>query len=86
MVRDALVKRASTLGIESVYGAGKATLIEQVQSDVAQQTADIGIIIEKIYWVGTLGLPGNVVGAINAKIQATQMAVQRQNEVAQATA
>lgn len=86
MVRDALVKRASTLGIESVYGAGKATLIESVQADVSKQTADIGIIIEKIYWVGTLGLPENVVGSINAKIQATQMAVQRQNEVAQATA
>src|SRR5690606_2779718 len=34
MVRDALVKRASTLGIESVYGSGKAALIEQVQQDV----------------------------------------------------
>lgn len=86
MIRDALVKRASTLGIESVYGSGKATLIENVQDDVAAQTASIGIIIEKIYWVGTLGLPDNVVGSINAKIQATQMAEQRRNEVAQARA
>lgn len=86
MVRDALVKQASTLGIESVYGAGKASLIEAVQADVAKQTAEIGIVIEKIYWVGTLGLPENVVDAINEKIQATQRAVQRQNEVAQATA
>ncbi|MFT9637418.1 SPFH domain-containing protein [Alcaligenes phenolicus] len=86
MVRDALVKRASSLGIESVYGAGKASLIEQVQADVAGQTGDIGITIEKIYWVGELGLPETVVGSINAKIQATQMAAQRQNEVAQARA
>src|SRR5690606_7937898 len=86
MVRDALVKRASALGIESVYGAGKASLIEQVQADVAGQTGDIGITIEKIYWVGELGLPETVVGSINAKIQATQMAAQRQNEVAQARA
>lgn len=86
MVRDALVKRASALGIESVYGAGKASLIEQVQDDVAQQTGDIGIVIEKIYWVGELGLPDTVVGSINAKIQATQMAEQRRNEVAQAKA
>lgn len=86
MVRDALVKRASSLGIESVYGAGKASLIEQVQADVAEQTGDIGITIEKIYWVGELGLPETVVGSINAKIQATQMAAQRQNEVAQARA
>lgn len=86
MVRDALVKRASSLGIESVYGAGKASLIEQVQADVAGQTGNIGITIEKIYWVGELGLPETVVGSINAKIQATQMAAQRQNEVAQARA
>src|SRR3546814_17605029 len=38
MVRDALVKRASTLGIESVYGSGKAALIEAVQKDVTDQT------------------------------------------------
>lgn len=86
MVRDALVKRASSLGIESVYGAGKASLIEQVQADVAGQTGDIGITIEKIYWFGELGLPETVVGSINSKIQATQMAAQRQNEVAQARA
>lgn len=86
MVRDAMVKRASTLDIESVYGAGKAELIELVQADVAKQTAEIGIIIEKIYWIGTLGLPESVVASINEKTQATQRAVQRQNEVAQAIA
>lgn len=86
MVRDALVKRASTLDIESVYGAGKAELIELVQADVSAQTSEIGIVIEKIYWIGTLGLPESVVAAINEKIQATQRAVQRQNEVAQAVA
>lgn len=86
MVRDALVKRASALNIESVYGAGKASLIEQVQADVAKQTESIGIVIEKIYWVGDLGLPETVVGAINAKIQATQMAEQRRNEVEQSKA
>lgn len=86
MVRDALVKRASSLGIESVYGAGKAQLIELVQEDVTAQTEQIGIVVEKIYWVGTLGLPANVVESINLKIQADQIAAQRQNEVAQAAA
>lgn len=86
MVRDALVKRASVIGIESVYGKGKADLIEQVQKDVADQVAPIGINVEKVYWIGDLRLPPNVVTAINAKIQATQMAEQRKNEVAQAQA
>ncbi|MFC4763636.1 prohibitin family protein [Dyella koreensis] len=86
MIRDALVKEASGLDIESVYGKGKARLIDAVQKDVADEVAPVGIVLEKIYWVGELRLPDNVVQSINAKIQATQMAEQRQNEVAQAQA
>jgi regulator of protease activity HflC (stomatin/prohibitin superfamily) len=86
MVRDALVKQGSNIGVEAVYGRGKASLIEAVQKDVANEVGGIGIIVEKVYWIGDLRLPQNVVNAINAKIQATQMAEQRNNEVAQATA
>lgn len=86
MVRDSLVKEASNLPIESVYGKGKTELIQKVQAYVAAQVADIGIVVEKIYWIGELRLPPNVTQSINAKIQATQMAQQRENEVAQATA
>jgi regulator of protease activity HflC (stomatin/prohibitin superfamily) len=86
MIRDALVKEASNLDIESVYGKGKASLIESVQKDVSDEVSAVGINVEKIYWIGELRLPENVVQSINAKIQATQMAEQRQNEVAQARA
>jgi regulator of protease activity HflC (stomatin/prohibitin superfamily) len=86
MIRDALVKEASSLDIESVYGKGKASLIEAVQRDVSDEVGTVGIDVEKIYWIGELRLPENVVQSINAKIQATQMAEQRQNEVAQAQA
>lgn len=86
MVRDALVKEASTLGIESVYGRGKAVLIEAVQDDIARQVQPTGIVIEKIYWIGELRLPPTVVNSINAKIEATQKAEQRKNEIAQAQA
>lgn len=86
MVRDALVKNASTKSIEYVYGAGKAELIQKVQEDVQKQVADIGIKIDKIYWIGEIRLPETVIASINAKNAATQMAQQRQNEVAQAKA
>jgi regulator of protease activity HflC (stomatin/prohibitin superfamily) len=86
MVRDALVKQASNKPIEYVYGAGKAELIAAVQADVADQVADIGIKIDKIYWIGEIRLPEVVLNSINAKNAATQMAQQRQNEVAQAKA
>ena len=86
MVRDALVTEASTMGIESVYGKGKADLISKVQGEVQHEMGSKGIVIEKVYWIGDLRLPQNVVNSINAKIQATQMAQQRENEVAQAQA
>jgi regulator of protease activity HflC (stomatin/prohibitin superfamily) len=86
MVRDALVKEASNKPIEYVYGAGKADLMASVQKDVADQVNEIGIKIDKIYWIGEIRLPQTVIESINNKNAATQMAQQRQNEVAQATA
>jgi regulator of protease activity HflC (stomatin/prohibitin superfamily) len=86
MVRDALVKQASNKPIEYVYGAGKADLIAAVQKDVSDQVVSLGINIGKIYWIGEIRLPPTVIDSINAKNAATQMAQQRQNEVAQAKA
>lgn len=86
MVRDALVKQASTKPIEYIYGAGKAELMAAVQADVQKQVEPIGIKIDKIYWIGEIRLPQTVIDSINAKNAATQMAQQRQNEVAQARA
>lgn len=86
MVRDALVLEASKLPVESVYGPGKAALIEAVQKRVQDQVTEIGIVIEKIYWIGDVRLPPVVVERIDQKNAATQMAQQRQNEVAQAKA
>jgi regulator of protease activity HflC (stomatin/prohibitin superfamily) len=86
MVRDALVTVSSTKKIETVYGAGKADLIASVEAAVRKQVEPLGIVVERIYWVGNLRLPDNVTASINAKIQATQMAEQRRNEVEQAKA
>ncbi len=86
MVRDAFVAEAGSLPIESVYGAGKNDLIDSVQASVVEQVEPIGIVIEKIYYVGTLRLPDAVTTSLNAKIEATQKAQQRENEVATAIA
>ena len=86
MVRDALVKQASNKPIEYVYGAGKSELLAAVQKDVSDQVGPLGIMIGKIYWIGEIRLPPTVIDSINAKNAATQMAQQRQNEVAQAKA
>lgn len=86
MVRDALVKCSSKRSVESIYGIGKAELIQEVEEMVRDQVSNIGIVVEKIYWVGDLRLPPQVTNAINAKIQATQTAMQRENEIKTAEA
>ena len=86
MVRDSLVRLASTKSIEYVYGAGKAELIAAVQADVAAQVAPIGINIDKIYWLGKITLPVTIEEAIDSKNAATQKAQQRLNEVQQSKA
>lgn len=86
MVRDALVTAASDKPIENVYGKGKAELMHQVEEIVRAQVSGLGIRIERIYWIGSVRLPDNVIKALNLKIQATQIAQQRENEVLTAQA
>ena len=86
MVRDALVKRTSNVSIDYIYGPGRAELIEGVTDNVRKQVADLGIMVEKVYWIGGIQLPPEVKTRIDAKLAATQMAQQRQNEVAQSKA
>lgn len=86
MVRDAFVSEASGLPMEKVYGVGKEELVKGVEDRVKAQVENIGIIIERVYLIGSLRLPDTVTAALDAKIAATQMAQQRMNEVAQAKA
>ena len=86
MVRDALVTEASSRTMVDIYGKGKSEFISAVQQRVLTQTAELGIIVEKIYLIGELRLPPSVTASINAKIEATQKTSQRENEVAQSMA
>lgn len=86
MIRDALVSRSSVLDVEYIYGEGRAGLIDSVKNDVKTKCDSLGIIIEELYWIGRIKLPAVVTNAINAKIQATQIAQQRENELREAEA
>jgi len=85
MVRDAFVAIAASQPIENVYGAGKAELLKQVEESVRKQCGDM-FIIERIYLISDLRLPNEVVTSINKKLEATQKAQQRENEVREAKA
>lgn len=86
IVRDALVTVASSKSVEYIYGAGKAEVVKIAEAMVREEVASIGIKVENLYAIGTFRLPPKVVEAINAKIEATQRAQQRANEVAEAKA
>lgn len=86
MVRDAFVIEAGKMGVQDIYGSKKGELLENVEARVKKQVEDIGIIIERIYLVGDMRLPGTVMAALNAKITATQNAQARENELREAEA
>jgi regulator of protease activity HflC (stomatin/prohibitin superfamily) len=86
MVRDALNSETSKMDVSEVYGPGKEELMQRVTQRVQNQVSSIGILVEKIYWIGAMRLPPQITGAINAKIEATQKAQQRENELQTATA
>lgn len=86
MVRDALNSETSKLDVSEIYGPGKEELMQRVTQRVKEQVQSIGIIVEKIYWIGAMRLPPQITSAINAKIEATQKAQQRENELQTATA
>ena len=86
MVRDAINSETSTMDVADVYGPGKEKLMSNVTERVRLQVSDIGIIVEKIYWIGAMRLPPTITTAINSKIEATQKAQQRENELQTATA
>ncbi len=86
MVLDAINAEASKMDVAEIYGSGKEDLMGRVIKRVKDQVGDIGIVVEKIYWIGAHRLPPQITNAINAKIEATQKAQQRENELQTAKA
>jgi len=86
MVRDSFVSQASKLTDEEIYGEKKDQLLAAVEAQVRTETKDLGIVIERIYLIGQMRLPGLVINAINAKISASQLASQKQVEIISAQA
>lgn len=86
MVRDALNMNASKMAVEDVYGKGKAALQQNVEDEVKKTAAAVGIAVENIYFVNEMRLPPQVLSSVNAKIAATQVAQQKENELRAAEA
>lgn len=85
-VRDAINRAASKIKIEDLYGAGKEAFFQDVEDSIRADLSPIGIELTKIYLIGKFGFPANVIAALNSKIEATQRAEQRENELREAEA
>ena len=81
LLHDALIHVASTRTIEEIYGSHKRDLLEKVDSIVERQVRPYGIVVDRIFYTGDLKLPDVIVKAINSKMEATQIAQQRENEL-----
>lgn len=86
VARDAINRSASSLRADELYGNGKTKFIESVQEQMRKDLGPQGIIIDRLYLIGTLHFPDQVVAALNAKIEANQRAEQRENELREAKA
>ena len=86
MVQDHFVRAAATRTIEEMYGSGKDKLLKEVLASLREQVEPLGINVENLYSTSAFRLPPAVMGAINAKIQATQVAQQKENELRAAEA
>lgn len=85
-VRDAFNVLASGFKVESVYGSGKSELLRQVNEKVRMELKKEGILVERIYAVGTFRLPPQVTASLNRKIEAIQKSAQKEYELRMAQA
>lgn len=85
-VRDALNDIGVQYTVEENYSTKKAEIFNAVKDRVAAEFKDVGIRVENLYLVNSIRLPANVTAALNSKIEATQRAQQRENELREAEA
>lgn len=85
-VRNALNAETGQMEVSEIYGVGKEELMQRTLSRVQKELGPIGVNVENLFWIGAMKLPPQITGAINAKIEATQKAQQRENELQTAKA
>lgn len=86
VIRNAIQTESAKLGVEEIYGAGKAQLSAAALADAQKYFEPYGLHIEQVNWASTIRLPAAVLAQINAKIANEQAALAAQANVATAEA
>jgi len=85
-IQEGVQKYLTLLSTEELYSDKKNIAIKSIESDLIERLAPIGIKIISLSSLSNVRFPEEVDKAIVAKIQATQEAMQRENEVQKARA
>lgn len=85
-VRSAFNNYAGSIKDAAFLIPGKQALLGNIKGQLKKDLEPNCLFVDDVYLVSEFGLPPQIKNAINAKIQATQMAAQRQNELAQSQA
>lgn len=85
-VRHAFITQSSTRTTAEMYGLGKINFLVSIKNQVIEEAAKKFITVVDIYLIGNMGIPHSVTDALNRKIEATQKAEQRENELRQTEA
>lgn len=85
VTRDAFNEAAGNYTVEQVMG-DNAPLLKDVRKLVQNQLSQYGVTVEQLGFIGAPRPPDSVNNAINLKVQAQQIALQKQIEVTQAEA
>ena len=86
VARDSFGSVSGRYQVEDLMGAKKEEFRQAVQKDLQEHVKDIGVVIDQLGFIESLRPPQSVMNAINLKVQAQQIALQKQNEVASAEA
>lgn len=85
-VRSSFNNHAGNIKDAAYLIPGKTALLANIKTQLKKDLEPNCLYVDDVYLVSEFVLPQQIKGAINAKIQATQMAAQRQNELAQSQA
>lgn len=85
VARDAFNNVGGHYTVEQIMG-DNGQFLQQVQAEIQSKVALYGVSIDQFGFIGAPRPPQQVIDSINATQQAKQLALQKQNEVLQATA
>lgn len=85
-IRDAINRASSRIKVEDLIGPKKEEFFAEIHKHISTELEPLGFNISRIFLIGSFDVPETVMKALNLKIEATQRAQQRENELREAEA